>query len=137
VPPTGPTVPNVSLATPPASAQPPSYGQSADAPSDGFCTTYFVFSIGVTASWGAFTTAVSQGDSATALTLAKQFYAQAQAVQQADPPADVGQQIATVVADFQTAQDVLSTGSVVGLPPVDATWDDVAALQTAVDPVCG
>jgi len=101
-----------------------------------FCLSYYVFSIDVTASWGVFGAAVSQGDVATATTLATQFYAEAQAMQQADPPDEVRAQIDTVVVLLMTSQNILSAGSVSGLPAVDGTWADITALQAAVEPVC-
>jgi len=119
--------------TQPASSSP----SAADTADSQFCTTYYVFSIDVSASWSSFQTAVSQDDTANALRLVTKFNSEVQAMQQADPPAELATQINGVLADLQAAQDALSTGSTTSLNPIDVTWDDISALQTATNPLCG
>jgi len=132
-----PTVPNLPQATTAVPEQPSPTAPATDIPSGGFCTTYYVFSINVTASRDNFTAAVSQGDATTAAALAGQFYSQAQAMQKAPPPSDLGAQVDTVTTDFQTVTNALSSGSVADVPSVDDIWADVAALQSVAGSVCG
>jgi len=105
--------------------------------SGAFCTTYYVFSINVSASWASFADAVTQGDASGALALAAQFQGQASAMQQSDPPPALGAALDTVVHDLQETQAVLASGTVSGLPDVNATRTDITDLQAASDSACG
>jgi len=132
--------PSVAPNPPTAPAQPTgSAPTTPDLPDSGgpFCTAYYMFSINVSASWASFENAVSEGDATTGLMLVTEFQTQTRAMQQAEPPADMGAQIDMVAQDFQTSRVALSTGSVTGVPDVNSTWADVEALQTSAGTVCG
>lgn len=130
-----PAPPTISY-TPTATTTQPSMPSATTSQAGAFCLNYYVFSIDVTTSWQAFGTAVAKRDAAGALTMVKQYHSEAQAMQQANPPNVLKIKLETVLSGLQTAQDVLSTGSVSGLADVDAMRADITALQTAADGAC-